>query len=88
MNLFAENAERIYKETDKYTIYTVKRATNKELTGDASNGIIHLINSGAACLDATGEQSENGRPAVKPYWEISENEVELCLTNTKWGSAV
>ena len=33
----------------------VKRVTGKELTGMAQNGIIHLINSGATTLDATGE---------------------------------
>jgi L-fucose/D-arabinose isomerase len=66
----------------------VKRVTGKELTGRAANGIIHLINSGAATLDATGQQSKDGKPAMKPFWEINEEEVQKCLDATSWGAAV
>jgi L-fucose isomerase len=66
----------------------VKRVTGKELTGTAANGIIHLINSGASALDFTGRQSINGKPAVKPFWDITEKEVSECLNNTTWPSAV
>jgi L-fucose/D-arabinose isomerase len=65
----------------------VKRVTGKELTGRASNGLIHLINSGAATLDATGQQSINGQPAMKPFWDITEKEVEKCLEATSWRPA-
>lgn len=65
----------------------VKRVTGKELTGAAANGLIHLINSGAACLDATGQQSEDGKPVMKPYWDISEEEVRKCLEATSWRPA-
>ena len=41
----------------------VKRVTGRELTGQAANGIIHLINSGATCLDGTGgRRGTDGRP--------------------------
>jgi L-fucose/D-arabinose isomerase len=66
----------------------VKRVTGKELTGLAEQGIIHLINSGAATLDATGEQSRNGEAVMKPFWEITEEEVQKCLESTTWGPAV
>jgi L-fucose/D-arabinose isomerase len=66
----------------------VKRVTGKELTGKAANGIIHLINSGAATLDATGQQCKDGKPAMKPFWEINEEEVQKCLDVTSWGAAV
>lgn len=67
----------------------VKRVTGKELTGRAANGIIHLINSGATTLDATGRQSDNeGNPAMKPFWEITEAEVKDCLDATTWWPAV
>jgi L-fucose/D-arabinose isomerase len=66
----------------------VKRVTGKELTGKAANGIIHLINSGAATLDATGRQCKDGKPAMKPFWEINEEEVQKCLDVTSWGAAV
>ena len=67
----------------------VKRVTGKELTGRAANGIIHLINSGATTLDATGRQSDKeGNPALKPFWEITESEVKDCLDATRWWPAV
>jgi L-fucose isomerase len=66
----------------------VKRITGYELEGDAANGIIHLINSGSSALDACGEQSIDGKPAIKPFWEISENEVQKCLDATQWPTAI
>lgn len=62
----------------------VKRVTGRELTGPAANGIIHLINSGATCLDGTGRQTRDGRPAMKPFWEITPEEAEACLDATNW----
>jgi L-fucose isomerase len=49
---------------------------------------LHLINSGAATLDGTGQQSRSGRPAMKPFWEISESEAEKCLKATSWPAAI
>jgi L-fucose isomerase len=66
----------------------VKRVTGHELSGVAAGGIIHLINSGAAALDATGRQTANGRPTLKPFWEITPEEVERCLEATLWYPAV
>jgi len=65
----------------------VKRVTGKNLEGMAKNGIIHLINSGAAALDGTGQQKKDGKPAMKPFYEISEEEKQACLDNTTWGPA-
>jgi len=64
------------------------RVTKKILTGRAENGLIHLINSGSATMDGTGQQEIDGKPAIKPFWEITEDEVERCLTATKWDPAV
>jgi L-fucose isomerase len=66
----------------------VKRVTGQELTGPASKGIIHLINSGPASLDGTGEQRIDGKPAMKPFWDITEDEVKKCLEATEWCPAV
>ncbi|MCD6543807.1 MAG: L-fucose isomerase, partial [Flavobacteriaceae bacterium] len=67
----------------------VKRVTGKELTGIAENGIIHLINSGSTTLDATAQQEdEKGNPVMKPYWEITDQEAQKCLDNTKWPPAI
>jgi L-fucose isomerase len=66
----------------------VVRVTGKDLTGKAENGLIHLINSGSATMDGTGQQEINGNPVLKPFWEITEEEVERCLTATKWDAVV
>lgn len=66
----------------------VKRVTGHSLSGAAQHGIIHLMNSGPAALDATGEQQEDGQPVMKPHWEITEADVERCLQATEWCPAV
>jgi L-fucose isomerase len=65
----------------------VKRVTGYTLKGHAKNGIIHLINSGAAALDGTGRCEKNGEPAMKPFYEITEEEAQACLDHTTWGPA-
>jgi len=63
----------------------VKRVTGKELTGYAKDGIIHLINSGAAALDGTGAMSnEDGNPVIKPFYEMTEADAKACLEKTDW----
>lgn len=63
----------------------VKRVTGRELTGAAAPGIIHLINSGATTLDGTGaSKSADGKPVMKPFWEMTQEDVESCLKATHW----
>ncbi len=62
----------------------VKRVTGHTLSGNAAGGILHLINSGPAALDGTGQQSRDGAPAMKPFWEITDDEVNACLAATTW----
>ena len=79
------NTAQIFSDVRTYwSPEAVKRVTGKELTGAAKNGIIHLINSGATTLDGTGEQTKDGKPAMKPFWEISQDEAEACLEATTW----
>ena len=66
----------------------VKRVTGYGLTGPATGGLIHLINSGSAPLDATGQQQKDGLPAMKPFWEIGESEIQECLKATIWYPAI
>ncbi|ACL69713.1 L-fucose isomerase [Halothermothrix orenii] len=83
------NTAQIFADVRTYwSPESVKRVTDKELTGRAQNGIIHLINSGSATLDGTGQQTKNGRPVMKPFWEISSEEVEACLEATSWRPAM
>ena len=59
----------------------VKAATGYKLDVP---GFMHLINSGATTLDATGCCSIDGKPAMKPFWEISKAEAQACLDATEW----
>ena len=68
----------------------VKRATGYEIEGKAkeANGFIHLINSGAACLDACGEaKDENGNGVMKPWYDVTEEDQEAILNATTWNPA-
>jgi len=66
----------------------VKRVTGKVLEGKAAKGIIHLINSGSTTLDATAQQKDaEGNPVMKPFWDISEAEMDACLAATLWPQA-
>ena len=63
----------------------VERVTGKKPEGCAAGGFIHLINSGATTLDATGAMSDaNGEPTMKSPWEMNEADVEACLKATSW----
>lgn len=68
----------------------VKKATGYDLEGIAkeAGGFLHLINSGAACLDACGEVKDaKGNGIMKPFWEMSEQDINLCLDATEWCAA-
>ncbi len=62
----------------------IKKATGKDVDVP---GLIHLINSGATTMDATGKQKKDGKPAMKPFWEITEAEAEACVGAVEWTPA-
>lgn len=62
----------------------VERVTGWKPEGVAVGGFIHLINSGSASLDGTGQQAIDEMPAMKPFWEINPEEVDQCLNATTW----
>lgn len=69
---------------------SVKRVTGYDLTGVAkeAGGIIHLINSGASCLDACGElRDENGKPVMKKWYDVTDEDVDKMLKATTWNAA-
>jgi len=66
----------------------VKRVTGHTLTGNAAEGLIHLINSGPSALDGTGEQTIDNKPAMKPFWEITPEEAGKCLDATSWCTSI
>jgi L-fucose/D-arabinose isomerase len=66
----------------------VLRVTGNKLQGMAENGVIHLTNSGPATLDGTGKMRENGLPTMKPHWDITDADVNACLSVVRWHPAV
>ena len=63
----------------------LQRVTGKTPEGLAGQGFVHLINSGATTLDATGAMCDaDGTPVMKSYWEITPDDVEACLRATNW----
>ncbi|NMB72069.1 MAG: L-fucose isomerase [Bacteroidales bacterium] len=79
------NTAQVFADVRTYwSPEAVKRVTGKTVTGLAAEGFIHLINSGSASLDGSGQMTINGQPAMKPFWEISEEEVKKCLDATTW----
>ncbi len=83
------NTAQIFADVRTYwSPEAVRRVTGRKLTGPLAGGMIHLINSGAATLDGTGEQRRGRKPAMKPWWEIDEAEAARCLKATRWPAAV
>lgn len=62
----------------------VKRVTGYDLTGDAADGFLHLINSGPTALDATGRQMVDGKPVMKQWWDVTPDDAQACLEATEW----
>ena len=83
------NTAQIFADVRTYwSPEAVKRVTGYSLTGQAAGGLIHLINSGAASLDATGQMEVDGKPGMKPFWNINETDVKKCLKATTWYPAM
>ncbi|MBR2447025.1 MAG: L-fucose isomerase [Clostridia bacterium] len=69
---------------------SVQRVTGYQMQGKAkdANGIIHLINSGACCLDASGAvKDENGNGVIKPWYEMTEQDMKAVMNSTTWNYA-
>ena len=85
------NRAQIFADVRTYwSPEAVKKATGYELEGKAkeAGGFIHLINSGAACLDACGEvKDENGNPVMKQWWEMTEADQKAVMDATTWNPA-
>jgi L-fucose isomerase len=79
------NTAQIFADVRTYwSPEAVKRVTGYQLTGPAAGGMIHLINSGAASLDATGQQEIDGKPVMKPFWGITPEEAKKCMEAVEW----
>jgi len=90
-NKLLTNTAQIFADVRTYwSPEAIKDATGYDLEGVAKDGkgFIHLINSGAACLDACGAVKDNkGNSIIKPFWNMTQMDQEACLAATKWCSA-
>jgi len=90
MKLLTNRAQMFADVRTYWSGDAVKRCTGYALEGKAaeSDGIIHLINSGACCLDANAEaKDETGAPVMKPWYEVSDADREAIMANTTWNYA-
>ena len=79
------NTAQIFADVRTYwSAASVKRVTGYQMSGRVAGGILHLINSGPATLDGTGQQMRDGEPVMKPFWEIAAPEAAACLDAVTW----
>ncbi|MFA7371644.1 MAG: L-fucose isomerase [Sphaerochaetaceae bacterium] len=83
------NRAQIFSDVRTYwSPAAIERVTGWKPVGRAKDGFIHLINSGATTLDATGEMRDaNGNATMKPFWEITGEDVENILANSQFSVA-
>ena len=85
------NRAQIFADVRTYwSPEAVMRSTGYELEGKAkeAGGFIHLINSGAACLDANGQaKDENGNAVMKEWFNITEEDQKNIMAATTWNYA-
>ena len=83
------NTAQIFADVRTYwSPSALDKVAGRKLEGPAANGLLHLINSGSATLDGTGQQTIDGKPAMKPYYDISNEEAKACLDATTWYPAI
>ena len=90
MKLLTNRAQMFADVRTYWSPDAVKRATGYDMTGIAkeNGGIIHLINSGACCLDANGAaKDENGKSVMKEWYNVTEADQKAIMENTTWNFA-
>ena len=90
MRLLTHRAQIFADVRTYWSPEATKRVTGYDLEGKAkeNGGIIHLINSGAACLDACGEcTDENGNAIMKKWWEVTDEDIKKMTDATVWCEA-
>ncbi|MGI6073579.1 MAG: L-fucose isomerase [Fermentimonas sp.] len=88
-NHLLTNRAQIFADVRTYwSPSAIERVTGWKPEGILKDGAIFLKNSGSCTLDGTGVMSdEKGNPVMKPFWEITEEDVENMLDATTWHAA-
>ncbi len=87
MKLLTNRAQMFADVRTYWSADAVKRVTGYEIDGYAkeADGFIHLINSGACCLDACGEVKDaDGNALMKQWFDMTEEDIDACLKATEW----
>lgn len=87
MQTLLTNQASVFADVRTYWSPEAVQEMGERLTGLAANGFIHLNNSGAAALDGAGVMEENGEPCMKPWWTVTQTEMEQTLAATEWPPA-
>ncbi len=90
MRLLTHRAQIFADVRTYWSPEATKRVTGYDLEGKAkeNGGIIHLLNSGAACLDACGEcKDEDGNATMKRWWEVTDEDIKKMTDATVWCEA-
>ncbi|MBR0462788.1 MAG: L-fucose isomerase [Clostridia bacterium] len=90
MKLLTNRAQMFADVRTYWSPEAVKKATGYDIEGKAKEncGFIHLINSGACCLDANGKALDvEGNPVMKPWYEVTEADQEAIMAHTTWNYA-
>ncbi len=90
MRLLTHRAQIFADVRTYWSPEATKRVTGYDMEGKAKEygGIIHLLNSGAACLDACGEcRDKDGNPTMKRWWEVTDEDIKKMTDATVWCEA-
>lgn len=90
MKLLTNRAQMFADVRTYWSGDAVKKATGYDITGKArdADGFIHLINSGACCLDACGEVKDaQGNPVMKEWYDITDQDIDTIMGATTWNEA-
>ncbi|MBP5292632.1 MAG: L-fucose isomerase [Clostridia bacterium] len=90
MKLLTGRAQMFADVRTCWNAKSVKRVTGYDLEGHAkdADGFIHLINSGACCVDACGEVKDaDGKPVMKQWWEVTDQDIDKMMAATTWPEA-
>ena len=90
MKLLTNRAQMFADVRTYWSGDAVKGCTGYDIEGRAkdADGFIHLINSGACCLDANGAvKDENGEAVMKPWYEMTDKDCEAVMADTTWNYA-
>ncbi len=90
MKLLTNRAQMFADVRTYWSGDSIKRVTGYEIEGKAkeSDGVIHLINSGACCLDANGAAKDAaGASVMKPWYEVTKEDQDAIMANTTWNAA-